>query len=102
MGSEATVEIYKRIIDRFNIFVGVVSMNNEFKLQFYFNMYKDYPVINTQKFTYEFIKKHGKFNYLRELILMIEKYQRQRYGNLVDYYANNEYVNIISEKRRRH
>ena len=55
-------------------------MNNEFKLNFYFNLYKDCAMENRQKFRKTFKEKHGDFPYLPELILMIEKYQIKTYG----------------------
>lgn len=59
----------------------------DFKLELYFNMYKDSPIIRRSYFTKRFIKKHGKFKYLPELILMIERYKLKKYGNLIDYYV---------------
>ena len=59
----------------------------DFKLELYFNMYKDSPIIRRSYFTKQFIKKHGKFDYLPELIFMIERYQVQKYGNLIDYWV---------------
>lgn len=60
----------------------------DFKLELYFNIYKDSPVIQRNYFTKQFIRKHGKFEFLPELILMIEKYQIKKYGNLIDYWFN--------------
>ena len=59
-------------------------MSLDFQLELYFKMYKDSPMINRNKFRYKFIKKHGKFQYLPELIFMIERYQIKKYGNLID------------------
>ena len=47
----------------------------DFKLQFYFNLYKDKAMITRNLFRVEFIKRHGEFKYLEELIRMIEDYQ---------------------------
>ena len=47
----------------------------DFKLQFYFNLYKDKAMITRSLFRIEFIKRHGEFKYLEELIRMIEYYQ---------------------------
>lgn len=55
-------------------------VSEDFKLNLYFKMYKDYPIGSRDSFRLYFIKKHGKFHYLPELILMIEKYQREKYG----------------------
>ena len=55
----------------------------EFKLEYYFNLYKDSVVVSTAKFKDVFIKKHGDFELLPELINMIQKYQYKKYGNLL-------------------
>ena len=57
--------------------------NIEFKLQMYFSMYKDAPLENRGKFREKFKKKHGEFQFLNELILMIEKHQIKTYGGLL-------------------
>ena len=44
----------------------------EFKLNFYFNLYKDKVMQNRDVFRANFHKLHGNFNYLEELIKMIE------------------------------
>ena len=53
----------------------------EFKINYYFNMYKDEPLQNTQQFKKNFIKKHGNFQYINEIILRINQYQVKKYGN---------------------
>lgn len=55
----------------------------EFKLNTYFEMYKDSVVISAAKFKEMFIKKHGKFELLNELVIMIQRYQYANYGDLV-------------------
>lgn len=55
----------------------------EFKLQLYFEKYKDSTVISTKVFKSKFIEKHGNFELLNELINMIIKYQQKTYGELV-------------------
>lgn len=62
----------------------------EFKLQMYFEEYKDSVVISTSAFKSKFIKKHGNFELLNELINMILKYQHKTYGSLVGT-GNNTY-----------
>ena len=52
----------------------------DFKLDFYFNLYKDKALVNRVEFRKNFKKKHGEFQYIEELILMIEKYQLKKYG----------------------
>lgn len=55
----------------------------EFKLNYYFEIFKDDIFDNRKKFREKFIKNYGKFEYLEELILMIEKYQMKKYGNML-------------------
>lgn len=57
---------------------------NEFKLNYYFLMYKDRPIIGRERFKGNFIKKHGEFKYFNELFLKIERYQIKKYGNLLE------------------
>ena len=52
----------------------------DFKLQFYFKMFKDKPFKNAKVFKSEFIKKYGNFEYLNELVIMITNYQIKKYG----------------------
>ena len=63
-------------------------LKNDFKLNLYFEMYKDSSVINMKEFIKRFNDKHGKFECIFELIFMIEEYQREKYGNLIDYYCD--------------
>jgi hypothetical protein len=58
-------------------------VNEEFKLKFYFNIYKDYPIGSRDNFRIEFRRRHGNFKYMPELILMIEKYQKEKYGTTI-------------------
>ena len=53
---------------------------NEFKLQFYFNLYKDKSMINSSMFRAKFKKLHGDFKYLDKLVVEIENYQIKKYG----------------------
>lgn len=55
----------------------------EFKLNYYFEIFKDDIFDNRKKFREKFIKNYGKYEYLEELILMIEKYQIKKYGNML-------------------
>lgn len=76
-------------------------MNLEFKLNFYFEKYKDSSLNSNDEFRKKFIKEHGNFPYLNELILMINRYQVKKYGsnlnNYVKCYKSKE--QIIKEKR---
>lgn len=56
----------------------------EFKLQCYFEIYKDAPILKSSKFKEDFIKKHGNFELLSELVVMIQRYQRKKYGDLLN------------------
>lgn len=60
----------------------------EFKLQYYFELYKDTPVLNIPRFKKEFKEKHGNFDLLYELIIMIQRYQHKKYGDLISYGDN--------------
>lgn len=53
----------------------------EFKINYYFNMYKNEPLSNAKEFKMRFIKKHGNFQYLNEVVLRINRYQVKKYGN---------------------
>lgn len=55
----------------------------EFKLQMYFELYKDNPITNSSRFKDEFYKKYGKFDLINELVVMIQRYQFKKYGDLV-------------------
>ncbi len=55
--------------------MGAVMNENEFKLQFYFNLYKDKSMINSSMFRAKFKKLHGDFKYLDKLVVAIENYQ---------------------------
>ena len=70
---------------------------NEFKLEFYFNLYKDKPLKSRDEFRKNFRKKHGKFLYLPELIVRIEKYQIEKYGETLD---NFVYIPNRNERRK--
>lgn len=70
---------------------------NEFKLQFYFNLYKDKPLQNRNDFRKKFKKECGEFQYLEELILMIEKYQLKKYGETL-----NDFVKLRSKEEARY
>lgn len=52
----------------------------EFKLQFYFNFYKDKSMINSSMFRAKFHKRHGDFKHLDKLVVAIENYQIKKYG----------------------
>ena len=56
----------------------------DFKLNYYFYKYKDHSLISITKFKSDFIKNEGKFDYLNELIIMIQKYQCKKYNSLVE------------------
>lgn len=79
----------------------------DFKLQTYFSMYKDTPLENRGTFRLKFKKKHGEFKYVNELIVMIEKYQIDKYGELLgksDYgilKTQDEVCKIINASKHR-
>lgn len=74
-------------------------MSEEFKLNLYFNMYKDYPIGSRDNFRNLFKRKHGEFHYLPELIRMIEQYQKEKYGMTIWHDAS--YTIRHLNKRRR-
>lgn len=55
----------------------------EFKLNYYFEMYKDTCILSAPRFKEIFTKKHGDFELINELAIMIQKYQYEKYGNLL-------------------
>ena len=55
----------------------------EFKLNYYFEKYKDTCIISLTKFKDNFIKENGDFPLLNELAIMINKYQIKKYGDLL-------------------
>lgn len=55
----------------------------EFKLNYYFEKYKDCDILSSTKFKSKFEKENGKFELINELIVMIQKYQYKTYGNLI-------------------
>lgn len=79
----------------------------EFQLNYYFNMYKDLPIRSRNEFRMSFRKKHGKFQYLEELIVMIERYQFKKYGetlskNYIDHKTKEQrHKEAISEYYRK-
>lgn len=61
-------------------------VNNDFKLKYYFEIYKDTPLLSKNKFRKKFREKNGKFECIEELMFMIEQYQIEKYGStLYDY-----------------
>ena len=71
-------------------------MKNEFKLQLFFNMYKDIQISSRDSFRAWFRKKHGRFSCLNELIFMIEQYQMEKYGETI-----SRYVYYAPSKRKK-
>jgi hypothetical protein len=72
-------------------------MVNEFKLNFYFHLLKDKPLPSREKFRGSFKKKYGKFQYVEELIKMIERYQLKRYGTTL---ARDDYQERRTREER--
>lgn len=65
---------------------------SDFKLNYYFELYKDLPLPNRDMFRKKFKKKYGRFQHLEELIRMIEKYQIESFGETLS--------NFIKERGR--
>ena len=55
----------------------------EFKLNYYYEMYKDTCIHSIKIFKDNFKKKHGDFELLNELVIMIHRYQYDKYGDLI-------------------
>lgn len=63
---------------------------NDFKLQFYFNLYKDKAFVTRNLFRANFKRHHGDFEQLEELIKIIEQYQIKKYGCTLYENTNSE------------
>lgn len=72
-------------------------VNNDFKLNLYFELYKNTQISCRNNFRQMFTKKHGRFECLDELIFMIEQYQIEKYGETL--YHSMAYA--PSKKKRR-
>lgn len=55
----------------------------DFKLNYYFNLYKDTRSRNRKYFKYIFELNHGPYDKLDELMSMIEHYQIKKYGQML-------------------
>lgn len=56
---------------------------DDFKLNYYFNLYKDSPVSSRHNFRGFFNKQNGQYDKIQILIEKIEKYQINKYGKLL-------------------
>lgn len=80
---------------------------NEFKLNMFFIMYKDKALPNRDEFRKNFKKKYGQYQYLEELIRMIEQYQFKKYGQTLNNFIKKEVkkrlllynINVMLEKK---
>lgn len=70
----------------------------DFKLKMFFVMYRDVPLPTRREFRDSFKKKHGEFQYLEELIIMIEKFQIKKYGTTL---ARGELLVHNTEEERK-
>lgn len=71
---------------------------SEFKLQFYFNLYRDKSLPNREEFRKNFKKNYGEFQYIEELIKMIEEYQIKKYGETLH---NGKLIDHRTREERR-
>lgn len=55
-----------------------------FKLNYYFEKYKDTSIVSRDNFRQRFRKENGKFKDIEKLIVKIEKYQIKKYGTGID------------------
>lgn len=74
----------------------------DFKLNYYFEKYKDYPIPQVKEFREKFIKENGKFTYFRELVIMIQKYQIKKYGAIIDGKTGASLDNEVVYRRNKH
>lgn len=79
----------------------------EFKLNLYFEEYKDACALSFTRFKNKFIKKHGNFTLIPELFNMIQKYQYTTYGTLLEdgklvewKVAKGEYSKLANKRYR--
>lgn len=77
----------------------------DFKLNYYFEKMKDISFTSRQEFRIIFKKKYGKFQYLEELIKMIEEYQIKKYGcRIANYYelrTSEDAIRLTIKARQR-
>lgn len=57
----------------------------EFKLNYYFEKYKDTALSSATRFKAQFIKDNGNFELLNELIVMIQRYQIKNYSEVLEH-----------------
>lgn len=67
----------------------------DFKLNYYFEKYKDICILSVPRFREMFIKENGDFPLISELAMMIQKYQYKEYGNLL---SSGRRTGVIVEK----
>lgn len=73
-------------------------MTLDFKLNYYFEKYKETSISSNEDFKKNFIKENGNFAYLNELVIMINRYQVKKYGTNLCNYVNN--YRDAKDKRR--
>lgn len=77
---------------------------NDFKFNYYLNLYKEHPLPNRNEFRKNFRKKHGKYVHIEELIVAIENYQLKKYGQTLNSQFVSRTSNVeltkISQKER--
>lgn len=81
----------------------------EFKLNYFFEKYKESSLISITDFKREFTKAEGNFDLLIELIKMIHDYQIKKYGEclvsgnmIVNKKRKKNYFNNIENARKRY
>ena len=70
----------------------------EFQLNLYFEEYKNIPLGSRDNFRKTFRKRYGNFQYLEELIRMIERYQFKKYGTTL---GRNDYTSLRTKEESR-
>ena len=63
----------------------------DFKLEFYFSLYKDKPISTREEFRVKFKRLHGEYEDIEILLMKIENYQIEKYGTtLYDWSKNRD------------
>lgn len=57
--------------------------NEDFKMDYYFQKYKEYTMISLEYFRKEFKKTEGNYDKIDELFRKIQRHQIAKYGNVV-------------------
>ena len=62
---------------------GIKEELEKFLFKLYFEMYKDHPTSARSEFRKLFVKKHGNYKYLNELLTELQYYQVEKYKQTI-------------------